>query len=111
VGEPPPFSTSSILNSATITLLKFGSLLIGVTCQHVLQKHRQLKSMRPNVVFQIGALPFDPIRHLISEDKKLDLATFNLTSLASEQNDLPRSSFIEPLDWPPKPVSDGDVLC
>lgn len=111
VGEPPPFSPSSILNSATMTLLKFGKLLIGVTCQHVLKKYRESKEIDGNVIFQIGALRFDPIKHLISEDKKLDLATFNLTSVASDVTDLPRSSFIEPLNWPPKPVSEGDVLC
>jgi hypothetical protein len=111
VGAPPPFSPSSILNSATMTLLKLEDLLIGVTCQHVLEKYRQLKARGETVIFQIGALQFDPIKYLISEDKRLDLVTFNLTSVASEAVGLPRSSFIEPLYWPPESVSEGDVLC
>ncbi len=41
LGEPPPFSPSAYMRSATMTLLRFDNLFIGVTCQHVLARYRR----------------------------------------------------------------------
>jgi hypothetical protein len=94
-----------------MTLVRFPELLVGVTCHHVLNKYRELKAEDPSTIFQIGRVPFNPIQHLIAEDTKRDLATFNLTSFASDANDLGLSSFIEPHHWPPRPISEEDVVC
>lgn len=111
VGTPPPFSEDSIKHNATMTLIRFPEILVGVTCHHVFSKYRKLKANEPSTIFQIGRMPFDPIHHLIAEDEKRDLATFNLTSFASEAHDLGRPSFIEPHHWPPRVVSERDVVC
>lgn len=92
-------------------MVSFPELLIGVTYHHVLDKYRELKAEDPSTIFQIGRVPFDPIQHLIDEDIKRDLVTFDLSSFASEANDLGCSSFIEPHHWPPRRVSEGDVVC
>jgi hypothetical protein len=111
VGDPPPFSRDSIKHSATMTLVRLPELLIGVTCHHVFDKYRKLNAEDPSTIFQIGRVPFDPIQHLIDEDIKRDLVTFDLTSFASEAKDLGRSNFIEPHHWPPRRVLEGDVVC
>lgn len=111
VGDAPPFSASSIMNSATVTLVKFGKLLVGVTPRHVIERYRELKDSNPRLIFQIARAQFNPLLHLISEDNERDLAVLDLTSLAGDANDLGRSSFIEPVSWPPGYVSEDDVVC
>jgi hypothetical protein len=111
LGEPPPFSPSTYMASATMTLLKFDELFIGVTCQHVLARYRELLDTRANIIFQIGQAKFDPLQYLISEDKDRDLATFNVTSFVTEIEEGGKSSFIEPASWPPGEVLEEDVIC
>lgn len=111
LGEPPPFSPSTYMASATMTLLKFDELFIGVTCQHVLARYRELLGTHANIIFQIGQAKFDPLQYLISEDKDRDLATFDVTSFVKEIEEAGRSSFIEPASWPPGEVLEEDVIC
>lgn len=110
-GDPPPFSSSSFLRSATVSLLRFGELSVGVTCQHVLHRYREVKTNNPNTIFQIGSIQFDPVECLISEDSELDLVTLDLSQIAGSANGLPQSSFIEPKTWPPEKVCENDILC
>jgi len=110
-GDPPPFSPSSFMRSATVTLLRFGKLSIGITCQHVLKRYREVKKHNPNTIFQIGSIRFNPVEYLISEDSELDLAAFDLSDFAGSANGLPESWFIEPTTWPPERVSENDILC
>ena len=79
-----------------MSLLRFGELSIGITCQHVLHRYREVKTNNPNTIFQIGSIQFDPVECLISEDSELDLVTLDLSQLAGSENGLPESSFIEP---------------
>jgi hypothetical protein len=51
LGEPPPFSPSSYMASATMTLLRFDNLFIGVTSQHVLARYREVQEILPNIFF------------------------------------------------------------
>lgn len=111
LGEPPPFSPSTYMTSATLTLLKFDDLFIGVTCQHVLARYRELLKTHANIIFQIGQAQFNPLHYLISEDKDRDLATINLTSFVDEIEEERKSSFIEPSSWPPGEVLENDVIC
>ena len=55
-----------------MTLVKFSDVLVGITCHHVVKRYRDFKADDPATIFQIGRMPFDPIRHLIAEDIKRD---------------------------------------
>src|SRR5687767_11587657 len=77
VGDPPPFSDSSVMKSATVSAIKFDNLFLGVICNHVLKRYRELKESTPNLIFQIGHAQFNPIEHVIGEDSERDLATLD----------------------------------
>jgi hypothetical protein len=111
IGEPPPFSSSTFMASATMTVLKVDDLFIGVTCQHVLARYRELLETRANIIFQVGQARFNPLHYLIAEDKERDLVTINVTSLVNEIEEGGKSSFIEPVSWPPGEVTENDVIC
>lgn len=111
IGDPPPFSDSSVMKSATVSALKFDDLFLAVICHHVLKRYRELKEDNRNLIFQIGRVQFNPIQHVISEDSERDLATLDLTPFVGSANGLEESSFIEPLSWPPSDVNENDVVC
>jgi hypothetical protein len=111
LGEPPPFSPLTKMASATMTLLKFDDLFIGVTCQHVLAHYRKLLETHENIIFQIGRAQFNPLQYLIGEDKDRDLATLDVTSFVGDIEEVGKCSFIEPPYWPPRDVSENDVIC
>lgn len=111
LGEPPPFSPSAYMRSATMTLLRFDDLFIGVTCHHVLAHYREIQGTYSGIVFQIGQARFNPLQHLIGEDKERDLVTFDITSFVSNTEGISESSFIKPHSWPPGEVSEDDVIC
>jgi hypothetical protein len=111
IGGPPPFSPSTYMASATMTLLKFGGLFIGITCQHVLVRYRELLETHANIIFQVGQAQFNPVQYLIAEDKERDLVTIDVTSFVNKIEEGRKSSFIEPVSWPPGEVSEKDVIC
>jgi len=111
LGEPPPFSSFTTMASATMTLLKFDNLFIGVTCQHVLARYREMLETHTRIIFQIGQAKFDPLQYLIAEDKERDLATLDVTSFVDAIEKGGKSSFIEPSFWPPNEVLADDVFC
>ncbi|HEX8459717.1 MAG TPA: hypothetical protein VF656_20650 [Pyrinomonadaceae bacterium] len=111
LGQLPPFSDSLVMASATMTLIKFDDLFIGVTCQHVLAHYVKMREDHEDIVFQIGQAQFDPLQHLIHEDRERDLATFNLTPFVGKVKGVEESNFIEPLYWPPGDVLEDDLIC
>jgi hypothetical protein len=106
-----PLSRGGPIASATMTLLRFDQLYLGVTCHHVLAHYRQLKQAGANLIFQIGPVQFDPLLQLIDEDPKRDLVTFDLTIFRDDIQRSEDSNFVEPHSWPPGAVSDVDVIC
>jgi hypothetical protein len=109
-GESPNSSYSAPLRNGTATLLRLQDRFLGVTCQHVLDGYRRLKTAQ-NIFFQLGPVRLDPEKHLISEDRKLDLAIIDLTPFVGKVSDLTEVSFVQPMTWPPREVSNEDVLC
>jgi hypothetical protein len=109
-GESPYSSYSALLRNGTATLLKLQDKFLGVTCQHVLEGYRCLKASQ-EIFFQIGPVRIDPEKHLISEDRNLDLAIFDLTQFIGKGSDLNEAKFVHPTTWPPRKVSKEDVLC
>lgn len=111
LGQLPASSDSPLMASATMTLLKFDGLFIGVTCQHVLAHYNKMLETHTDIIFQIGQARFAPSQHLIQEDRVRDLATFDLTSFVGKVKGVEPSNFIEPLYWPPGEILEDDVIC
>lgn len=111
LGQLPAFSDSPLMASATMTLIRFDDLFIGVTCQHVLAHYLKMRESHKDIVFQIGQAQFNPLQHLIREDKERDLATFNLTPFVGKVIGIEESNFIEPVHWPPGDVLEDSVIC
>jgi len=105
IGELP-LSRGGPIASATMTLLRFDQLYLGVTCHHVLAHYRQLKQAGANLIFQIGSVQLDPLLQLIDEDPKRDLVTLDLTVCKDEVQRSEDSNFVEPHSWPPGAVSE-----
>jgi hypothetical protein len=110
-GQSPHSSPTAHLRNGTATLLKLDDRYLGVTCQHVLDSYRRLRTESPNTTFYFGSVPFDVEKHLISEDREHDLAIVDLTPFVGKWSDLTEASFVQPMTWPPRDVSKDDVLC
>jgi hypothetical protein len=108
---PPsgPYGFTPLANG-TGTLLKFGNLVLGVTCHHVLEAYRKKKAQNPNIVFQFSGASLEPDDFLIQEDKNLDLATLDLSSKINEVIEQGKPGPIEPSVWPPEGISTDDVI-
>jgi hypothetical protein len=111
LGQVTASLASPLMASATMTLIKFDDLFVGVTCQHVLAHYRKMQESYTDIIFQVGQARFDPLQRLIQEDRERDLATFNLTPFVDKAKGMERPNFIEPLTWPPNEVSGEDVIC
>jgi hypothetical protein len=109
-GESPFSSYSASLRNGTATLIRLKNRFLGVTCQHVLDGYRAFESPQGKF-FQIGPVRIDPERHVISEDRNLDLAIVDITSFVSKTGSLTEANFVQPMNWPPREVSKEDVLC
>ena len=110
-GESPYASYSASLRNGTATLLKLQDRFIAVTCQHVLDGYRRMKTASPGTMCQLGHVPLDPEKHLICEDSDRDLVTFDLSPFVGKVRSLTEANFVQPVSWPPRDVSEEDVLC
>jgi hypothetical protein len=108
LGESPHLSDVAALASGTGVFLRFGTKLIGVTCEHVLAAFRSRRDMNPGTIFSFGRLVVDVEKHLIQADSSIDLATFDLSALSGRLDDEGRT--VEPAVWPPGDVSPDDVI-
>lgn len=98
-------------NNGTITLIKFGERLLGVTCFHVLNEYRKQLAQDPSRVFQIGNVRLAPFDRLIDESEDIDLATLDLTGLEASKIMADRElNYFEPSRWPPNPVLAGEFV-
>lgn len=105
IGPGPRAGQAPTLSNGTATLLRLDGREFAVTCEHVLAKYRELRAGGDRtVVFQVGMLAFDPEDRLTAEDKRLDLAVFDLTNLGHARASVRGSGafqFHEPRAWPP----------
>lgn len=98
------------LKSGSGFFLRLPERTAGVTCHHVLEDYRNRRSSSPSPSFQFGRARFEPEERLVAEDRKLDLAILDVTSLVDAPNGLDAASCIVPVTWPPRDILYDDVL-
>lgn len=93
-----------IFDSGTVTFLQTPSLLLGVTAAHVFDGYTKAKCERRIRVQISNAVVDDLEDRLIDIDRKLDVATFDLSRLVL--GDVGKG--VSPLrSWPPVPPEEG----
>ena len=113
-GDRPAKQKPQNVNHGTVTLLELNGRPIALTCSHVLDAYRRIHA-KPNVIFQIGNLKFNPLERIIdeSESSKLDIVTIDLQGLNLKELMGPEeigSSFFTPVQWPPKSIQQGEFV-
>ena len=77
---PPP--TPDQIESATCCLLQLRDEYFLVTAEHVLDKYEERLDNGESLVWQVGAVPFDPLRHVAwrgsSKSKRKDIVFLRL---------------------------------
>ena len=96
-----------ILQNGTVCFVDTGAALIAVTAAHVLETYIAEKRQNPDIVCQLGNITYDPENREASISKRLDLATFEVSSVVIAGAGCTPS---RPLSWPPASVDEGDVL-
>ncbi len=78
-GGKPRIGSEFQVNNGTVSLLRLDGVIVAVTAQHVIEAYKRLASERGDVILQIGDLLVqDPLRRLIDESNRHDLATLRL---------------------------------
>jgi hypothetical protein len=98
------------VNSGTGCLLRLDGRYFGVTCHHVLAAYRERKANEEVEFFYFGEAPIDPEALLIDESERLDLVTFDLSSVIGFSDRLMPVNFYEPRVWPPGDVAEQDII-
>jgi hypothetical protein len=98
-------SRSAVMNSGTIFFVDAGHGPIGVTARHVIQAYREATLAHPHIICQIASVPIDPLKALIAEDSRRDIATLRVDSGQLQQID--KIAHENPRQWPPKPPEVG----
>lgn len=94
------------INNGTIFFLNTGERVFAVTANHVYEEFCKAKKYNQQTFCKIGNLNFDPIKQLIDQSSKYDIATFNIT----KQEVTKIGSLIltgSQKTWPPKPPEEG----
>lgn len=112
-GERPTRDRVTHVNNATVTLLRLQGGVFAVTCTHVLHEYQKVQMAEHEALFQIGDVVLDPISQLASKHDALDLATIRLTEEqikgVTHGGEI-GSRVVQPVNWPPQPVVEGNVL-
>lgn len=112
-GERPSKTRPTAISSGSVSLVNLGQGPIAVTCEHVIAGYREMIAKHSNVLFQIGEVEIDPLKQLMAEDARLDLATIILSNAQAHAitSSGPIGSYIfEPNGWPPAPVREGQFV-
>jgi hypothetical protein len=104
-GDPPSFSSEPFIRGGTVTFVKTNARCFGITNWHVINGFREIREKRDPLHCQLDTLFFDFESRLIDENKRLDLATLDITE--SEINKLSAIPF-SPSKWPPDAPTIGE---
>lgn len=109
-GQRPSRANPTEIRNGTITLVDLGTGPLGITCQHVVGSFRQQLAETKNSVFQVGDVELDPIRQLVDENERLDLAVIRFTDeqarAITSEGEI-GSCFFQPNAWPCPPPERG----
>jgi hypothetical protein len=99
-------------NSGTATLIQLDRRPLAVTCSHVIDSYRE-RNPEVEAGFWIGNLQIDPLKRLVAEDARLDLAVIDLTGLdiklIADGSEI-GACFVDPTSWPPKRPAEGEFI-
>jgi|GEM_PF-2082046 len=98
--------TYKIHHNGTICFLKTGMRIVGVTAHHVFDKYRMALEIDPQTRCQFGGTTIEPISRLISENRYLDLATFDLSTVVVAAAG---ATAHVPIHWPTQEVKTTEV--
>ncbi len=96
-----------IEHNGTVSFVRTDTDLLGVSCAHVHEGWLRDKAANPDLVCQVGGITFDPSRHLIDIDERLDLATYGLSDVVVNGS---RSVVHSPSCWPPADIDEGGLV-
>jgi hypothetical protein len=105
----PTPDNSEIYHNGTLSLVDTGEKIIGVTAWHVWNAYRIDLANRPRFVCQFGDVTVTPEVLRIAADERLELATFELTSIYSRLQAF-GSVAHRPQSWPPTRPDVADLV-
>src|ERR1700687_2549223 len=94
-----------VLNNGTAFFVDAGAGAFGVTACHVIEGYRTAVRKDPATRCELGGINFDPMKVLIGEDRRSDIATFRVEPTLPKILD--RIAHQNPRGWPPKPPEVG----
>jgi hypothetical protein len=109
-----PKNASGVTNNASFGLVNTGKKRLLVTCQHVWEEFKKMRSETPELLFCLcldngNPLIISPEALFVDEDKRSDLVTFDVESLLSTRG-VNGVEFFDLQEKPPPKVKAGDVL-
>jgi hypothetical protein len=108
IADPPNQEGGGIYTNGTCSFIDTGRRKFAVTNWHVIDAFRQKKAKKADLNFQIGSVVIKIDDHIISENVRRDLATFEITD-----SDLAvlHKQFCSCTQWPsPRVVNDELVV-
>lgn len=105
-GDQPAIMGQPFIRGGTVTFLKTSKRVFGVTNQHVVEAFRQIRRSRPNFHCQLDSLAFDFEQRLIDQNKRLDLATLDVSE--AELHQIGAVPYY-PSSWPVEPPIVGEL--
>jgi hypothetical protein len=109
------FTTQDLLDRATVAFVNTGHDKFLITCHHVWEKFRQLKTLNPHTVMATTIGPnyslvvLDGLRYVDGDSKFLDLAILRLPDPEIVCSD--RYSYYPAEHWPNEPARQGNLVC
>jgi hypothetical protein len=103
----PTSQDPEIYHNGTLSLIDTGERAIGVTASHVYTKYLRRRDTGKQFVCQFGGATVYPEDLLIDENKTLDLATFDVSTVIAE---LAGQTLHRPPAWPPQRPKVDDVI-
>jgi hypothetical protein len=105
----PTPDDAEIYHNGTLSLVDTGEKVIGITAWHVWNAYRQDLEKRPRFVCQFGGVTVAPEALHLADDERLELATFNLSTLYEQ---LQEFGFVahRPQVWPPSRPDVQDLV-
>lgn len=100
--------------NGSIVLVDTGKRKFGITAHHVLEGFQKEFEKDSDCVMQIGRTVIDPNERLISFSKKLDIATFDLNDVETQEISIGGkqigTTYFKPPTWPPEPPVIGERI-
>lgn len=96
-GDPPLSSERPFIRGGTVTFVKTDKRVFGVTNHHVIEGIRKSRQSRSPFHCQLDSVAFNIEERLIDENKRLDLATIDVTQ--SEVDTIGALPY-QPPSWP-----------